>query len=793
MEIASKRLGLLIATTGYAEPQLPSVPDGAARLSDLADVLRSTQIGRFSLTVLIDPNLETARAAVVNLLAGREPDELVLLYVFGHCIRQIDDNLFLALRQTNRSDLENTALAAPFVRQQLQQTAAKQQIIILDSLLGSVVSTAAPFDRDSPLNVGLNFCVPDRHQAILAASDYLSFCLAGEHYVAVRSAQPPLAESIASGLRSGAADEKEERKVTVSGLLSYLKYVGSVRQDEMRVGWISETASDLLVAAYPDKGIDQAKERSAGKPEPVVQPRATGSLLLDDSVKFTAYRPALLVPGKWSRMTVFMHPDEASTLIEIETRVRQILSAEYEDYREVADSRFPIIRESEITLVPDVPAIRFNPPRRSFSWAPGAKVQEENFFMRAPFGLAGKLARGRISIFFGQLLLADIVLNLTVSKEPTLKEQSWSKGVAKRFRKVFASYSNKDAKLVEAMESQSRTIGYDYLREVVKLRGGPQWNQRLLSMIADADIFQLFWSRNSAQSAEVEKEWRHAVALQREAFVRPAYWEIPMPEAPQPLRRLRFYYLPGIPRMADLRKEKDAGQKGLPTIGERPPGTGSGIPATVAPSDSSASTRSQISSAKQAEGTQRPPLRERACSEKRSESPPAKTTTVTPSPKNRTSTALVLVPRRSGAATVRQKTLRWGPVLAAVIGGCFFIFCCVVLSVNLVSRTFLKVRPPFTYLLRSATPSPAPIVQSTPSPILETPVLPTPTPTPTPVETPTPLLTVEQPTVTPSVAPSSSASPGKTDSEGPKNRRLRHLRHQYHRKHPVPQDQQSGE
>jgi TIR domain len=785
MEIASKRLGLLIATTGYADPQLPSVPHEEAQLSDLADVLRSPQIGGFSLTVLIDPNLETAKSAVVNLLAGREPDELVLLYVFGHCIRQTDDNLFLALRQTTRSDLENTALAAAFVRQQLQQTAAKRQIIFLDTLLGSVVSTAGPVDRDSRLNVGLNFCVPDHHQAILAASDYLSFCLAGEHYVAVRSAQPPLAESIASGLRSGAADEKEDRKVTVSELLSYLKYVGSVRQDEMRAGWISENASELLVAAYPNKGIDQTKERSAAKPEPLVQPRATGTLL-DDSVKFTAYRPAILMPEKWRRMTVFMHPDEASTLIEIEIRARQILSAEYDDYREVVDSRFPIIRESEITLIPDVPGIRFNPPRRSFSWAAGVRVHEENFFMRAPLALAGKLVRGRISIFFGQLLLAEIALYLRVGKDPMSKEESWAKGGAKRFQKVYASYSNLDVKVVEAMERQSRAIGYQYLQEVIKLRSSQQWNERLLAMISDADVFQLFWSRNAAQSVHVEKEWRQAIALQRETFVRPVFWESPMPEAPDRLRRLRFCFLPGIQTMAARRKEAD--REGALVEDKRISVDKPKIAAAVPLSKPPVSTKLQSGSTEKAAGTGANPVSNETRFGKTSDVSPSKVASVTPSQEKRTSTALALIPESTDAAKVRPRRIpAWGAIIGTVIGVCILIF----LSINIISQTFRKVSHQFTY--SKAAPSATPRAQAISSPIMETPVPATPTASPTPVETPTPLPTAEQPTVTPSVAPSSTPSPGKTDSEGPKNRRWRHQRHQYHRKHPVPPDQESGE
>jgi len=786
----SKRLGLLIATSGYADPQLPAVPDGAAHLNDLVDVLRSPKIGGFSLTALIDPTVETGRSAIVDLLAGRQPDDLVLLYVVGHCIRQTGDSLFIALRETTRLDLENTALPATFVQQQLRESAAQKQIIILDSLLGSIVTTKTPVDRDSPLNVGLNFCVPNRHQAILAASDYLSFCLAGEHYVAVRSAQPPVAESIVRGLRSRAADEKSDRHVTVNGLLNYLKYVGSVRRDEMRAGWMSEVAGDLIVAVYPDEAIGQAKERSAAEAVTPVSAPAPGSSLISDNVRFTAYRPAILVPGKWRRVMVFTHLDEPSALIEIETRARQVLGAdsygsviigEYAEYRDMVDTRFPISRESEITLVPEVPGIRFNPPRRSFSWATGLRMHEESFFISAPLSLADKSARGRISVFFGQLLLTEIALDLRVAKDPAFKEESWAKGVDRRFRKVFASYSNHDEEVVEAMD-QIQAIGNEYLRKVLRMRSGQQWSERSLTMIAEADVFQLFWSRNAAQSTYVEKEWRHAIDLQREAFVRPAYWEIPMPEAPEPLRRLRFCFLPGIHAMTDPRKEKDPDREATSATDKRTSIDKSKIPAVAPPSKSPVSSKSKSGSTGKSAGTDPQAVSNETRLGKMSDFSSAKAASATPSQEKRTSTALALIPGSSDGAKVRhRRILTWGAIFGTVIAGCCFIF----LGLNMVSRSFLKARHP-TYS-KAAIPSATIGPQAAASPIEEAPVLatptstPTPTPSPTePLATPTPSPRAEQPSASPSVAPTSAASPEATESDSPTNRGGRHWHRRLH-------------
>jgi hypothetical protein len=62
-------------------------------------------------------------------------------------------------------------------------------------------------------------------------------------------------------------------------------------------------------------------------------------------------------------------------------------------------------------------------------------------------------------------------------------------------------------------------------------------------MITEADIFQLFWSWNSSQSPYVEREWRHALSLRRETFIRPTYWEDPWPGPPDPLRPIQFQRL----------------------------------------------------------------------------------------------------------------------------------------------------------------------------------------------------------------------------------------------------------
>jgi hypothetical protein len=61
--------------------------------------------------------------------------------------------------------------------------------------------------------------------------------------------------------------------------------------------------------------------------------------------------------------------------------------------------------------------------------------------------------------------------------------------------------------------------------------------------IEAADLFQLCWSRNARVSTEVETEWRAALALHRKDFIRPCYWQRPMPDRPPELEKIHFAHL----------------------------------------------------------------------------------------------------------------------------------------------------------------------------------------------------------------------------------------------------------
>jgi hypothetical protein len=222
-------------------------------------------------------------------------------------------------------------------------------------------------------------------------------------------------------------------------------------------------------------------------------------------------------------------------------------------------------RAGELTFLPEVDGVEFNPAQRTFRWR--ESVHREEFRLCAEQRLEGQMVRGRMTVFWGTIILAEVTLVFRVTNAALARPRSEAEVAhARPYRHIFASYSHQDLEIVEHVGKLATLLGDSYLRDWTHLRAGDVWDDRLKEMIDQADIFQLFWSRNAMHSDFVRREWEHALALGRPNFIRPTYWEEPFPQDPQrglppaALSRLHFQklsvqLLPRRPEVPALRPE----------------------------------------------------------------------------------------------------------------------------------------------------------------------------------------------------------------------------------------------
>ena len=278
---------------------------------------------------------------------------------------------------------------------------------------------------------------------------------------------------------------------------------------------------------------------------------------LDENVQFTVFRPAEVEPSRWYSLLAFVHlaerrpdePDSPDPIKEVQEQAERLLGRDLADYKSVAsDSLRAIPRSGELTLQPDVDGIEFNPARCSFRWE--QSVHRAEFQLRCRPGPASRIARGRLTIFWGALIVGDVPLAIRVVAHAGNKVARAPADVGRPYRNIFASYSRRDVAIVKQVDEILESLGDRYLRDVRDLRAGEVWSEELRGLIARADVFQLFWSWNALSSPFVRQEWEFALGLQRANFVRPVYWEEPLPSRgdlpPEALRRLHFHQLASV-------------------------------------------------------------------------------------------------------------------------------------------------------------------------------------------------------------------------------------------------------
>jgi hypothetical protein len=161
-----------------------------------------------------------------------------------------------------------------------------------------------------------------------------------------------------------------------------------------------------------------------------------------------------------------------------------------------------------------------------------------------------------VSVYLGSIILAELPLTLMVRRGHSPRRDELVAQSAGPYRKIFASYSHLDRGVVEEFSEYARAMGDRYQLDVVDLRSGEQWVPALEGLIRDADVFQLFWSWNALESHYVRHEWEYALQLGRPSFVRPVYWDDPLPRRGElPPRALLDLHFESIrPRGVSVRR-----------------------------------------------------------------------------------------------------------------------------------------------------------------------------------------------------------------------------------------------
>jgi TIR domain/von Willebrand factor type A domain len=281
-----------------------------------------------------------------------------------------------------------------------------------------------------------------------------------------------------------------------------------------------------------------------------------------ERVQFTASYPGLITAVGPHPLTVFLHL--ASMRAELEGRLDR-LSIELGPYagRSSGVAKSIIEPGMIVELRPVLANLRCIPARSDLVWR--EQLEEVRFAIEyAGPDQQEAICGGHVEVHVGGLLIAQLPVSMTMTASADPTRLPPRHATVEMLRRVFASYSHDDEDIVRRCRSAYRALGIQLFVDRDDIEAGRPWWGVLQRMIVSHDLFQLYWSASAAASQAVAAEWRLALDVARTKpehtnFIRPVYWQRPMPPPPAALADIHFRYLD--PQSLDQSGDIGTGQR----------------------------------------------------------------------------------------------------------------------------------------------------------------------------------------------------------------------------------------
>jgi hypothetical protein len=224
---AAVRSALIVASDTYDDPGLGRLRAPAHDAQALSAVLGDARIGGFETYTLLNEPCHVISRAIEDFFSDRHPDDLLLLHISSHGIKDETGELHFATRDTSLRRLASTSVAADFVNRRMARSRSRRIVLLLDCCY------AGAFERGmSPragAAVGVEEQLGGRGRAVITASSAMEYAFEGENLADSTDVTPSVfTTALVEGLASGEADQDEDGRVGLDELYDYV--YGRIRE-----------------------------------------------------------------------------------------------------------------------------------------------------------------------------------------------------------------------------------------------------------------------------------------------------------------------------------------------------------------------------------------------------------------------------------------------------------------------------------------------------------------------------------------------------------------------------------
>jgi putative multiple sugar transport system substrate-binding protein len=214
----SGKYALIIGNSEYTDSGLAQLTAPGKDAEDFARVLQSKDICDFDdVKISINQPSSSVIEEIDEFFDEKKPDDLLILYFSGHGVKDEIGSLYLAFKNTVRSRLRSTAIKSEYIREAMDQSRSKRQVLILDCCN----SGAFPQGTKAEIGgvMGMTKAFQGYGRFVLTASDATQFAWEGDKVIG-ETDNSLFTHFLIKGLE-GEADSDGDGKITVDEIYDY--------------------------------------------------------------------------------------------------------------------------------------------------------------------------------------------------------------------------------------------------------------------------------------------------------------------------------------------------------------------------------------------------------------------------------------------------------------------------------------------------------------------------------------------------------------------------------------------
>lgn len=267
--MAADRHALLVATGHYEHPDLRLLRSPTRDAEGLAAVLQDPLIGDFEVGTVVDGRHDEVARAIEVFFRDRRRDDLLLLHLSCHGVKNDSGELHFATADTDPRLLASTSVPAAFLHTQMSRCRARSIVLLLDCCYSGAFLPGAKGDT----TVHVRDELAGHGRVVITATNRTEYAWEGRHVTAQQPEHSRFTGAVVEGLRTGEADRDGDGLIGVHDLYDHvyeeLRAAGVAQRPQM---WLEVERQVVVARSVRPQQQRQQRQQRQRTPEPVLSP-----------------------------------------------------------------------------------------------------------------------------------------------------------------------------------------------------------------------------------------------------------------------------------------------------------------------------------------------------------------------------------------------------------------------------------------------------------------------------------------------------------------------------------------